>query len=203
MAHAVELKEDVFEQLKEHCLSVYDEQRKMTVDELMIELMDHPEVPMHFPYHHFIIPGALLTLAALEDGSSRVELEDMLNVALSRSKNVLGGFCGNYGACGAGVGAGIFVSIYTDTSPMSEKSWQWANEVTGICLQHISTVPGPRCCKRTGFLSMQAAVDYLNEKLDLHLALNEHIVCKYADRNPDCKRELCPFFREGKEDGGN
>lgn len=88
----------------------------------------------------------------------------------------------------------MFLSIYTDTTPLSERSWQWANELTGLCLQKISTIPGPRCCKRTGFLSVQAAVPYINEKLELHLKLREQIRCKYVDRNPDCKRELCPFF---------
>lgn len=194
MTHAIVLNDKVFEELKEHCLAVYDKGSIKTVDELMMELMDNPNVPMHFPYHHFILPGTLLTLAAMEDGSSREELNEMLGTALARSKNVLGGFCGNYGACGAGIGAGIFMSVYTDSSPMAEKSWQLANEITGICLQNISKVPGPRCCKRTGFLSVQAAVGYINEKLELNLRLNEKIICKYFMKNKDCKYSECPFY---------
>lgn len=194
MAHVIQLEESVFIMLKEHCLQVFDAGVEKTVDELMIEMMDYPEIPIHYPYHHFIIPAALLTLAAMEEKLSKEELEEMLEQAKERSKNVLGGFCGNYGACGAGVGAGIFLSIYTDTSPMSGKSWQWANELTGICLQAISKVPGPRCCKRTGFLSVTAAIPYINEKLELHLKVNEKIVCKYHEKNQECKKEACPYY---------
>lgn len=194
MAHTMELKEEVFEMLKEHCLKVLDENEVKAVDRIMVELMDYPEIPMHYPYHHFIMPAALLTAAAIETQISKGELNEMLEIAINRAKNVLGGFCGNYGACGAGVGAGIFLSIYTDTSPMSGTSWQWANELTGICLQAIGKIPGPRCCKRTGFLAVEAAVPYINEKLDLNLKLSEKIHCKYSDFNKECKKEECPYY---------
>lgn len=195
MAHQIILKDEVFEELKAHCFKVFDEKRDMSVDELQIELMDNPGVPMHYPYHHFILPAAMLTLAAIETGKSKEDLDILLVVALERSKNVLGGFCGNYGNCGAGVGAGIFMSVYTESSPLSEETWQWCNEITGICLQKIATIPGPRCCKRTGFLSLQAAVPYANEKLGLHLRLNENVHCKYSEKNPQCKKEVCPFYK--------
>lgn len=194
MAHEIILKEEVFEAIKAHCIDVFNEKRELTVDELQVELMDTPGVPMHYPYHHFILPAALLTLAAIEKEKSLEDLQIMLTVAMERSKNVLGGFCGNYGTCGAGVGAGIFMSVYTESSPLSEESWQWCNEITGICLQKISTIPGPRCCKRTGFLSLQAAVPYANEKLGLNLKLSDKISCKYSEANAQCKKEVCPFF---------
>lgn len=194
MAHIIVLEERIFDELKDICLDVYGKQTMMTVDELMGLMMDHPEVPMHYPYHHFIMPAALLTLAAMEEKVQIEALEEMLMLAITRSKDILGGFCGNYGACGAGVGAGIFMSIYTDASPMAVKNWQWANEVTGIALQAISKVPGPRCCKRTAYLSLQAAVPYINEKLELHLSVNDHIQCKYYERNAQCKKSVCPYY---------
>lgn len=194
MAAKIELKDEVYQMLKEHCLNVLKEGRRPHVDELLNEMMSYPEIPMHYPYHHFIMPAALLTLAAAEEGESAEALDEMLETAIARAKNVLAGFCGNYGACGAGVGAGIFLSIYTGTSPHSEDSWQWVNELTGLCLQRISTVQGPRCCKRTAFLSVEEALPYINEKLGLHLSLSGPIVCRFFDRNPDCKKELCPFF---------
>ena len=190
----IELKEEVYQMLKEHCLEVHAAKRSLTVDELLVEMMRHPEIPMHYPYHHFIMPAALLTLAAIEEDESPEALAEMLDTALARAKNVLGGFCGNYGACGAGVGAGIFLSVYTDTSPHSEESWQWVNELTGLCLQKISTVPGPRCCKRTSFLSIEESVPYINEKLGLHLRVSDRVVCHFYEKNPDCKKTLFPYF---------
>lgn len=197
-AHEIVLKEEVFEALKQHCLEVHAAHRQMNVDELLMELMDNPDVPIHYPYHHFIMPAALLTLAAVEKDLPAEELGEMLETAKGRAKNVLAGFCGNYGACGAGVGAGIFLSIFTDTSPMSESSWQWVNELTGLCLQKLAGVPGPRCCKRTSFLSIQESVPYINEKLGLHLAFSSDIVCRYYERNQECKKEACPFYHPEK-----
>ena len=192
--HEITLSDRVYQDLKERCLAVAREGRDMAVDELLVELMDHPDVPMHYPYHHFILPAALLTLASIEDKVDAAALDEMLETALARAKTILGGFCGNCGACGSGVGAGIFLSVYTDTSPLSEKSWQWVNELTGRCLQRLSTVPGPRCCKRTGFLAAQEAIPYINEKLGLHLRASEQIVCKYFERNNECKRDECPYY---------
>lgn len=197
--HKIELKSEVFFTLEEHCLQTLKNKNTMPVDKLMEQMMDYPEIPMHYPYHHFIMPAALLTLAAIEEGLSEEELSVLLECALARSQNVLGGFCGNYGACGAAIGTGIFLSVYTDTSPMSETSWQWANEVTGLSLQNIASIPGPRCCKRTAFLSLQKAVPYINEKLHLHLTLSEQITCKYFTKNDTCKKEECPFFYEGNK----
>ena len=197
--HKIELKSEVFFTLEEHCLQTLKNKNTMPVDKLMEQMMDYPEIPMHYPYHHFIMPAALLTLAAIEEGLSEEELSVLLECALARSQNVLGGFCGNYGACGAAIGTGIVLSVYTDTSPMSETSWQWANEVTGLSLQNIASVPGPRCCKRTAFLSLQKAVPYINEKLHLHLTLSEQITCKYFTKNDTCKKEECPFFYEGNK----
>lgn len=190
----IELKPEVFSTLEQHCLKTLKNGFTMPVDKLMEQMMDYPEIPMHYPYHHFIMPAALLTLAAMEEGLTENELSVLLECALTRAQNVLGGFCGNYGACGAAVGTGIFMSVYTDSSPMSETSWQWANEVTGLSLQNIASVPGPRCCKRTAYLSLIKAVPYINEKLHLHLSLSENIKCKYFTRNDTCKRELCPFY---------
>ena len=194
MAHTIELKDEVYDLLRQHCKRTLAAGQMMPVDQLLEELMDYPEIPMHYPYHHFILPAALLTLMAIETRAGEEELGEMLDMAAARSKNVLGGFCGNYGACGAGVGAGIFLSVYTDTSPLSETSWQWANELTGLCLQNIAKIPGPRCCKRTAYLSLQSAVPYINDKLQAHLTLSPQIICKYSERNEQCKKEACPFY---------
>lgn len=193
MAHVITLADSVYEMLKNHCLNV---EKDMTVDELLMEMMDYPEIPIHFPYHHFIMPAALLTLAAREDNIPKDELEAMLDDAIARAKNVLGGFCGEYGACGAGVGTGIFMSVYTGTDALSEESWSWTINTTSKALQCIATCDGPRCCKRTAFLAVKGAIPYINEKLDLNLKLNENIICKYYEKNEECLKENCPYYEK-------
>lgn len=194
MSHKIELKEEVYDILTKHCIETYKKNEMIPADKLLDELMGYPEIPIHYPYHHFIMPAVLLTLAAIENHTSEEDLLTMLECAKSRSKNVLGGFCGFYGACGAAVGTGIFLSVYTDCSPMSETVWQWANEVTSISLQKISSVPGPRCCKRSSYFSLTAAIPYINEKLNLHLSLSDKISCKFHEANTTCKQTECPFY---------
>ncbi len=184
----------VFELIKERCLDVFDSARAENVMTLAEELMDMPEIPMHYPFHHYIVPAALLTVIAAERGDSRERLSDMLETAKGRAALVPGGACGNMGNCGACVGAGICMSVYTDSTPMSEKTWSWANELTGRCLIHLSSVEGPRCCKRACFMVLQEAVPFINEKLGTRLVINENQICKYYENNVQCRKNGCPFY---------
>lgn len=184
-----------FQLLKETCLNRFTNSPTGNVTELAIAMMELEGVPMHYPFHHFIVPAALLTATAYVRGDTADRLSEMLDLAMERAKGVPGGSCGNWGACGAGIGAGIYISTYTDCTPMSGEIWSWANELTGRCLQAIAAVPGPRCCKRTTFLSIRESVPFANEKLGIALTCNADQVCPFSDQNPDCKRGLCPFYR--------
>lgn len=192
-AHQIVLKEEVFEAIKNEAIEAFNE-GNTELSSIAMRMMDVEGVPMHYPYHHFIIPATLLTAACKATGKSVEDLKDMLDTAEGRAKNVLGGFCGDYGACGAGVGTGIFMSVYTGASPMTQDNWSWCNEITGISLQKISSIPGPRCCKRTGFLALKTAVPYISEKLGIELKIDEEVKCKYYEKNTECKKSLCPFF---------
>ncbi len=193
------MKDEVFADLITLCKAIYEKGEQKPVDKILTELMNVTGVVMHCPYHHFIMPAALLTASALELGKSGEELEHLLEQAKERARTVPGGFCGNCGACGAAVGAGIFVSVLTGASPVTRENWQWANEVTGKCLIAISQYPGPRCCKRTSFLAVREAVPYINEKCGLHLAVTEKICCEYYEKNAQCLEEECPFYHLEKE----
>lgn len=190
------LKQEVFDRITEVCLKTFDEGEKCRVEEMLMKLMDVQGVPMHYPYHHYIMPAALLTLAALSAGKSREELEQWLTTAQERAKTVPGGVCGNCGSCGAAVGVGIFVSVFSGASPMAKENWRWANEATGKCLLRIASYPGPRCCKRTLFLSALEGTPYANERLGLDFEIAENIQCRYHGKNADCLEEECPFYKE-------
>ena len=157
------------------------------------ELMKHSAIKMHGPEHHFLVPAVLLTAAA-SISERQDELPVLLELAASRAKNVLGGFCGYYGACGSAVGAGIFMSVWTDATPLSDESWADANEMTSRCLHRIAQNGGPRCCKRGTYTSITTAVQFANQKLGLAIPLPERIFCLYSARNRECKKEACPFY---------
>lgn len=194
--HQIILKQEVFDAITDACLEIYDEGEIIPVDEALKKLMDVPGVPIHYPYHHYIQPAAFLTLAAIADEESKETLERWLEIAEEKGKTVPGGFCGNCGACGGGVGIGIFLSTYTGTTPVSQTTWSIANEGTGKALMRIAAYPGPRCCKRVLFLGAQAGVTYAAEKFDLELPINEKIECHYYQKNPDCLGSDCPFYKE-------
>lgn len=191
-----ELKQEVYEQLKKSCMKVKQNKEEMSVTQTLVKLMDMEGLPMHCPYHHFILPAAILTQTALAEDKCDAELAQWLEIAEERAKTVPAGFCGECGTCGSAVGIGLFIAIYTGATPKSVENWQWANEATGICLQKIAAYPGPRCCKRTSFLALQEGIPYINEKCGLRLTMDDEIQCKYHKINVDCIESKCPFYAE-------
>ena len=188
--------EVIYEKLRGRSLEIFQRGKAVNVTDIATELMDVEGVPMHFPYHHFIIPAALLVATALEKGTEKEELTRMLEVALERAKDVPGGSCGNMGACGACVGAGIFMSVFTGANPMSGRVWGWANELTGRCLMALSKYEGPRCCKRAVYVVIEEAVPFINEKLNVELKYEKNLKCKYFSQNKECKRKKCQYYPE-------
>lgn len=185
---------DFSQQIKDICCSYFHDGSKASVYELVNLLMDMDGLPMHCPPHHFILPATLLTVCHKLKGSDEKRLLHDLSEAKVRSSKVPGGFCGNYGTCGAAVGIGIFYSIITGTTPLSKESWSRVNRATGMGLLKISEVEGPRCCKRNLYLALDSAIDTISEDLALQLEKPEKVTCKYFSRNKECKGMRCPYF---------
>ena len=156
-------------------------------------LMNSPKVKMHGPEHHFLVPAALLT-AYYNLNEKQETKAERLRQARKRGENVLGGFCGFYGACGAGVGTGIFISLITDSTPLSEEAWRLSNLMTARSLEEIACHGGPRCCKRDTFLALQSAQVFLERNLNVRLPLSEPIMCTFSDLNKECLHETCPYY---------
>jgi len=180
--------------ITEECLKAYIEKEMARPVELAIHLMEFPELKMHCPQHHYLVPAVLLTAAYKVQGRSFDMLRDDLTEAMMRSKNVLAGFCGLYGTCGAAVGLGVFVSILTDTTPYSVETWALANRVVAESLMRIARVNGPRCCKRNSFLTLQYAEKFVREELEMDFGVTETIACRFYNRNAECKKKQCPYF---------
>jgi len=156
------------------------------------ELMRSPLVKMHGPEHHYLVPAVLLTAYYNALGQPD-EKQGKLRTARQRAGNVLGGFCGFYGACGAGVGTGIFVSLITDATPLSTDAWSLANRMTAESLADIAARGGPRCCKRDTFLALRSAVAFTREHFSVELELDDTILCTFSDLNRECLQQDCPF----------
>lgn len=156
------------------------------------EMMRDDLINMHGPEHHYLIVAALL--AAYKNAGGQLDLEKALSLARTRAKKVPGGICGLWGCCGAGIGAGIFISIVTGASPMSTNEWRMANQMTSQSLEAIARNGGPRCCKRDVYLSILTVIDFVKEHLGLDLEKPASVKCSFFTNNPSCIKEACLFY---------
>lgn len=187
--------EEFYTQINNRCIAYFESKQEKTVIELAEDCMDLPGLPIHCPPHHFLVPAVLLTVCRKKGGDSLSYLQEDLQEANVRAHNILGGFCGLYGDCGAAVGTGIFLSIYTQTGPCSEGSWAWTNRITARSLMSIAEIDGPRCCKRNTYFALISARETIKEYLGIILEIPEKISCKYSTQNEECKELVCPFFK--------
>jgi hypothetical protein len=161
--------------------------------EIAIILMKHPSLKMHGPEHHYLVPAVLLT-AYYNQKQDNPQKRAKLEKASKRAKNVLGGFCGYYGTCGAAVGTGIFISLITDATPLSKEEWKLSNLMTSKSLATIADNGGPRCCKRNTFLAIREANSFLIDHFGVELELNENLICEFNSMNNECKKNDCIFY---------
>ena len=160
---------------------------------LAIELMKSPKIKMHGPEHHYLVPAVLLTGYYNAAGDQKLK-NRKLRIARQRAENVLGGFCGFYGACGAGIGTGIFISLITDSTPLSTDTWGLANQITSQSLAQIAAKGGPRCCKRDTFLALQEASAFIHEHFSVDIPSSETIYCEFSHHNRECLLAACSFY---------
>ena len=165
---------------------------------ILERMMDMPFCHMHGPEHHVMVGAALLT--AYKNAGGEIDLKKALREIMSRGKQVPGGACGFWGACGAGLSAGMFVSIVSGSTPLENEPFALSHRMTVRALTDIAEIGGPRCCKRDSFLSVLAAVDFAREHLGVEMERPE-ITCRYASQNNQCIGLRCPFSA-GRAQGG-
>ena len=157
---------------------------------ILQKLMSLPFCHMHGPEHHIMVGSALL--CAYKNAGGRIDLPKSLAEMQSRGKEIPGGVCGFWGACGAGISTGIFVSIITGATPLANETWGLSNKMTSLALDTIGEVGGPRCCKRDSYLAVMEAVRFVKDNLGIEMELDE-IKCIHQKQNNQCIGNRCPF----------
>ena len=157
---------------------------------ILKKLMRLPTCHMHGPEHHVLVGAALLT--AYKNAGGKIDLPAALREMQSRGKDVPGGACGFWGACGAGISAGIFVSIVTGSTPLGGEAFGLSNRMTAAALCAIGEIGGPRCCKRDSFLAIREAVAFVREHLGVPME-SRPVVCSFFPANNQCIGGRCPF----------
>ena len=158
--------------------------------EVLEKMMALPFCHMHGPEHHVMVGAALLT--AYKNAGGEINLHNALIEMMNRGKSVPGGACGFWGACGAGISAGMFISIITKSTPLSVEPFSLSHQMTSKALGKIGEIGGPRCCKRDSFISVLAAVDFVKEHLGIEME-RSGIFCHYSAQNNQCIGKRCPF----------
>ncbi|MCI9388955.1 MAG: SAM-dependent methyltransferase [Lachnospiraceae bacterium] len=163
--------------------------------EIIEKMMAQPFCHMHGPEHHVMVGAALLT--AYKNAGGDIDLEEALTEMYNRGKSVPGGACGFWGACGAGISTGMFVSIISGSTPLTQEPFRLSHLMTAKSLEQIGKIGGPRCCKRDSFLSILAAVDFVAEYFGIAMEKSD-VVCCHASKNQQCIGKRCPFCRAAR-----
>ncbi len=157
---------------------------------ILERLMSLPFCHMHGPEHHVLVGAALLT--AYHNAGGTLDLACALREMYRRGHEVPGGACGFWGACGAGVSTGIYISIATGATPLAEESWGLANRMTSRALGSIAAHGGPRCCKRDSYLALLEAAAFTKEQMGVSLVCSAPR-CTRSAQNAQCLGSRCPF----------
>lgn len=158
---------------------------------LLQKLMEDPYIYMHGPEHHVMVGAVLLT--AYHNCGGEIDLDEALEEIKQRGGQYPGGSCGLWGACGAAVSTGMFMSILTKATPLTGKSWRMSNEMTAKALEEIAKLGGPRCCKRNSFTAVKVAAEYVRENMGIVMELPEKILCDFSAENKQCLKKHCPY----------
>lgn len=161
--------------------------------EILEKMMSMDFCHMHGPEHHIMVGASLLT--AYKNTGGKLDLENALEEMFRRGKAVPGGACGFWGACGAGISTGMYISIVTGSTPLAGKAWGLSNQMTAKALDSIGRNGGPRCCKRDSYLAVAAAIEFTKENLAVEMETHA-IVCSHSYKNNQCIKARCPFYKE-------
>ena len=156
------------------------------------KMMEMPFCHMHGPEHHVMVGAALLT--AYKNAGGDIDLRDALNEIMERGSSVPGGACGFWGACGAGISSGMFISIISGSTPLKNEPFALSHKMTSASLAKIGEIGGPRCCKRDSFLSILTAIDFVKEHFGIEMEKPE-VICSWSSHNNQCIGKRCPFSK--------
>ena len=162
---------------------------------LLHQVFTLEDVHLHGPEHHSIVPCVLIT--AFHNCGGQIDYETCLLEAWNRGRKIPGGACGFLGVCGAAAGAGIFASIVSQASPLTVEQWEIPQRLTASCLDAITAVGGPRCCKRTSRSAIECASSFSEKEFGVSMPVSQPS-CAYWPWNNECIRQRCPFFPKKK-----
>ncbi|MFW9772709.1 MAG: DUF5714 domain-containing protein [Candidatus Thorarchaeota archaeon] len=158
-------------------------------------IMKHPSFKLYGPEHHVLTPAVILTAlrnhVIKKPNGENISFLD-IKEAIRRASKIPGGWCGFYGSCGAGMGSGIAISVYTGATPSTAINRSLANEMTSKSLARIADNL-EHCCKRSVKISICETLDFLKEKFGIDLEYQKSS-CIFSQVNDKCEKMSCCMF---------
>lgn len=150
-------------------------------------------VAIHGPEHHVLDGASILT--AYKNAGGEIDLENGLAWMMEQGLKMPGAACGHWGVCGSVTSIGAAIAFIDGTGPLStDGSWGKHMEFTSKAVKRMGEINGPRCCKRDGYISLEAAIDFINENYDVTLGKSA-ISCDFSPENKQCIGERCPYHK--------
>ena len=181
--------------MEERCDAILTAVRQQTGTDpvrMMREIAGREFVKIHGPEHH-VLDGACL-LMALHNAGALADIDWALQKLRAEGLRMPGAVCGLWGVCGAVTSVGAALAIWEGTGPLSaDGTWGDHMACTAAALEIMAATRGPRCCKRDGFIALEAAVEWLRTNRGLELGCTKPI-CGFFAKNPDCIGNKCPYY---------
>jgi hypothetical protein len=159
------------------------------------KIMRHPKFKLYGPEHHVLTPAVILT-ALRNNGIKKPSGEEInlmdIKEAIRRASKIPGGWCGFYGSCGAGMGSGIAISIFTGATPSKSGPRTLANQITSRSLLKIADNL-EHCCKRSVKLSICETLQFLEENFGIVLDYSPSR-CEFSHLNSKCEKSNCLMY---------
>ena len=159
------------------------------------EVMHKDFVNIHGPEHHFLDGAAFLV--AYNNAGGQLDLASALAQLRERTIKMPGAMCGLWGVCGSTTSIGAALSIIHSTGPLSgDNFYKQHMKYTSSCIDKMSEIGGPRCCKRNAFLSIGTAIKFVEENYGIKMD-SDTVTCEFTNWNKQCIRQKCPFYTLG------
>jgi hypothetical protein len=167
-----------------------------TIAELAMSI---PGLPMLGCQHAYIAAGALM--AALKNkGGAHITSDDIKEVFTRTEKQAHGGYCGLTGVCGIAPAIGACFALLTGSKCGTNAEQRTTMEVVTRVTRAITDLTGPSCCKAYVRASLEVAVEFLRENLDIRLPTEKKTNCSYSAKHPHgCRKSQCPYFMQVKK----
>ncbi|MCP4761803.1 MAG: radical SAM protein [archaeon] len=182
---------NAIEIIREYCLNT-----ELKDPFIMVEqIMNHPSFKMYGPEHHVLVPAVVLTCLKnhkYKNEQGKIMSSNEIQEAINRASKIPGGWCGFYGSCGAGIGTGVAISIFTQATPSKDKPRSLAITATSRVLSKIADNL-EHCCKRSVKLAIEVNLEFLKEIYGFQFGYKP-LKCSFSSLNNKCEKEKCPFY---------